>query len=159
MSASIQYIVDTSSLINLRQYYPADMFPNVWDKLSQLAQYGILASSSEVYRELSAQEDDVVFTWAKQQKHIFLPPIAAIQQNVTEILRTHGNLLDVKRQKSGADPFVLATAMNYNCTVVSEERLAELNSRVTRLPNVCNAYNIPCIPLLEMLRNQGFSQR
>jgi len=157
--SSLQYIVDTSSLINLRQYYPADMFPNVWDKLSQLAQDGIIGSSSEVYRELSAQESDVVFAWANSQKHIFLPPIAAIQQNVTDILKTHGNLLDVKKQKSGADPFVLATAMQYHCAVVSEERQAELNSRVTRLPNACHAYDVQCISLLEMLRQQGFSQR
>ena len=148
-----KYVIDTSSLTTMRRVYPIDVFPGVWNKLDELAQNGTVISVDPVLRELEVQ-DDVVTAWARRHEAAFVPLDDAIQQEATRILAAHPGLVDLKQRKGGADPFVIACAFVNSCIVVTEENKTLGFGRV-KIPNVCDALNIRCIRLLEMLRHEG----
>ena len=62
-------------------------------------------------------------------------------------------MLDLKKSKSGADPFLIAVAMLHKCSIVTEEKPSG-GPHKSKIPDVCKAYSIECIPLLEMLRRE-----
>jgi len=145
-----KYAIDTCSLTELRRTYPKDVFPGVWDKVGELAETGTLISIENVYEELKVQDDEVL-EWADEHSEIFKPLDEQIQIETREILEEHPNLIDLKRRKSGADPFLIATAMVFSCSVVTEEKPSGGPNR-SKIPDVCRANGIGCIRLLEMLR-------
>ena len=148
-----KYVIDTCSLIEMRRTYPQDVFPSAWKLLTNLTRTGVLVSVEDVFEELS-QFDDEIFQWAKEQRHTFLPLSMNIQARVQEILSVHPGLLDLKKNKSSADPFVIATAMEHSCAVVTEEKRS--NSPTPRkIPDVCDYHSVECIPILEMFRREG----
>lgn len=97
------------------------VFPSAWKKLDELAAEEIVISSELVLFELESQ-DDYVTVWAKAHSPNFLPLDTAVQLQAKEILKSHKNLVDLKRRKSSADPFIIALAMTSACTVVTEEK-------------------------------------
>lgn len=148
-----RYAVDTCSLTQLRRSYPSDIFPGVWQKFDALISQMAICSVEEVYFEIMAQDDGLA-DWAKLHREIFLPPDEQLQRMVQGILKTHSNLLDVRKDKSGADPWIIAAAMIHKCAVVSEEKPSGGPDR-SKIPDVCRHYSVDCIQLLEMLRREG----
>ena len=148
-----KYTIDTCSLTAMRRVYPEDVFPSAWRKLSGLAESGVLVSLELVLNELEAQ-DDVVFQWAENYRAVFHPLDEAVQREARRVLSTHQNLLDLKRRKSGADPFVVAHAIVNRCAVVTEEKPSG-GPHKSKIPDVCKAYHVECITILEMFRKEG----
>lgn len=151
--STYKYAVDTCSFTQLGRSYPPDVFPGVWEKVEQLISDQAVCSSEEVYHEIVA-EDDALADWAKRRQEIFLPTDEDVQHNVKDILQTHSNLLELKKNKSGADPFLIAVAMIHKCAVVTEEKPSGGPER-SKIPDVCRAYQIECIKVLEMLKREG----
>jgi hypothetical protein len=146
---SLKYVIDTGSFIALKYVYPLDVFPGVWDLMSRLAQDGVIGSVDEVMEELKSQEDDLL-KWAKKYKSIFLPLDEQIQKHASAILAAHENLLDLKKRKSGADPFVIAAAVVNSSIVVTEEKPSG-GPQKAKIPDVCKAHGITCITVLKLL--------
>jgi len=115
---SLKYVVDTCSFTALQRVYPIDVFPGVWDLMNKLASDGVIGSVEDVMEELKSQ-DDFLYKWAKPHKKIFLPLDGEIQAQATTILSTHENLIDIKKRKSGADPFIIAAAVVMSSKVVT----------------------------------------
>ncbi len=105
-----KYAVDTCSFTQLNRSYPLEVFPSVWGKVEELISEQLVCSVEEVYIEI-IEQDDALADWVKKKQHIFLPIDEEIQQKAKDILQTHSNLLDLRRNKSGADPFLIAVAM------------------------------------------------
>jgi Domain of unknown function (DUF4411) len=148
-----RYVVDTCSFTAIRKNYPQDVFPSVWSKLDEIANAGTIASVENVLKELEVQDDEVL-AWAKANQAVFLPLDDAIQKQAKVVLKSHAALLDLRRRRSGADPFVVAAALVHSCVVVTEEK--ESNSPLRpKIPNVCAAYSIQCIGILEVFRREG----
>lgn len=140
----------------MRRVYPFDIFPAVWERMSQWADNGVIDSIELVYDELAAQDDEVL-DWAEDHKHIFTQLDEAVQEQASRVLSTHGNLVDLKRRKSGADPFLIGHAIVHGTTVVTEERPVGPGAKLVKIPNVCPAYSVYCIKLLDLFRAEGFS--
>ena len=148
-----KYTIDTCSFTAMRRIYPEDVFPGAWRKLTELAESSTIISIDEVLVELQ-QEDDEVSKWAKQYAAIFLPLDADIQTEATKILANHPTLVDLRKPKSGADPFVIAAAIVHGCSVVTEEKPSGGPGKV-KIPDVCKALRIECLNMLGMLRREG----
>lgn len=148
-----KYIIDTCSLTAMRRVYPRDVFPSAWEKLEDLAESEIIASTEDVFEEIKSQDDDLL-EWANDYEEIFYPLSEEIQRGAIKVLESHDNLVDLKKRKSGADPFVIATAMVHSCTVVTEEKPSGGENR-SKIPDVCQDYDIKCIKILDMLRDEG----
>lgn len=137
----------------MRHTYPKDVFPTAWDLLTELAQTNILLSVEDVFEELSLFDDEIL-QWASEQHHIFHPLSKGVQARAVQILTSHAGILDLKKNKSSADPFVIATAMEHSCTVVTEEKPSNSPIRY-KIPNVCFDYDVDCIAILDMFRREG----
>ncbi|WP_291158281.1 DUF4411 family protein [Gemmatimonas sp. UBA7669] len=147
------YVIDTCSLTELKNKYPQKAFPSVWDLVEALAGEGRLISVEEVAVEIDAVADEVT-EWAKAHESIFVELDEKLQLATRVVLAKFPNLIDVKKRKSSADPFVIALALLREATVVTQEKPSGGPGKV-KIPDVCQRLGIPCIPLLTMLLNEG----
>jgi hypothetical protein len=153
----VRYSIDTSSLINgFRDYYPYLMIPRLWNEdLLELVASGELRATEEVYFELKRQDDELIQWIDDYREELFVEVDEAIQQEVRAILRDHTPLVHAGRGRSGADPFVVALAKVNVCAVVTEERRG--SAKHPKIPDVCEALGVPCIRLVDMISEQGWT--
>lgn len=130
------------------------MFPSVWEKLEDLASRGVLIATEEVLRELEKQDDEV-YRWVKAQSNMVVPVDHQIQIEVSFIMNAYPKLVDPQRNRSQADPFVIALARLVDGVVVSGERRRSLKN--PKVPDVCDDMGIPHIRFVDLLSQQGFT--
>ena len=145
-----RYLIDTCSLTELRRVYPEAIFRPAWQLIEQIAADGRLLSVEDVLIEIDAQDDELA-DWAHAHSKIFLPLSEEIQGRAREILASHPTLVHVTKRKSSADPFLIAAAIIHGATVVTQEKRSG-GPPAVKIPDVCAAYQVPCIPLLEMFQ-------
>ncbi len=75
---------------------------------------------------------------------------------MAEILVSFEKLLDTRRNRSAADPFVIALAQIEGCAVVTGERSTG-NLNRPNIPDVCAELKIPSMTLLQMIRHEGWT--
>lgn len=147
-----KYAIDACALIEASKVYPLDKksFAHVWDKFSEMFGGNSLISSIEVFDEL---KDKDLQTWIKKHKSCFLPLSESVQKKTTEILASYPELVKIrpKRSSSNGDPFLIATAIENGCIVVTNERLGDENTKDYRIPNICKKYDTPYISLNDFI--------
>jgi hypothetical protein len=79
------------------------------------------------------------------------------QRHVSSILGKHERLVDTRKNRSAADPFVIALAMAQGCAVVTAEAATGKADR-PNIPDVCLAMGVRSMTLLELFREQGCSR-
>lgn len=145
------YCVDTSGWCDgWQRYYPVDVFPSLWAKLDGLIVAGEIISSEEVYLEIKRKADDL-HKWIQARKQMLVPLDEAIQLRATALLGEYPRLVDTLRNRSKADPFVIATAIEHNAVVVTGEVLTGKMEK-PRIPDVCQAKGIRYMNFLQMIR-------
>jgi hypothetical protein len=150
----VPYSLDTSGLLDgWVRYYSPDVFPSLWKQMEAAAADGTIVAVQDVLLELERQDDDV-FAWAK--RHVtFVQLEDEIQASATEILARFPQLVNTRRSRSVADPFVIALARVQGLTVVTAER-ASGSPRKPRIPDVCAGVGVKCVPLLGMFKELGW---
>jgi hypothetical protein len=145
-----RYVIDTCSLIQMREAYRRKVFNGAWTSIENFIRENKIVSPFEVYNELEQQESDEVFRWIKPFKEsMFISANREIQMGVKSILKKYPGLIDVKKAKDGADPFVIQTAISLGCMVITEERHSgQINN--PKIPDVCNALGIECKSLVDL---------
>ena len=151
----MEYSVDTSAIIEgwIRDF-PPDVFPHAWMKIEELIDDRALVATEEVLIELERKHDKA-YSWACQHKYMFIPTDEKIQEAVRNILREYGKLIDTRRNRSGADPFVIALALVESLPVVTAENLSNSLDR-PKIPDVCEALGIRWLNMIELFREQGW---
>lgn len=82
---------------------------------------------------------------------MLLPLTEAVQEQAAQLLSQYPRLVDTRRNRSKADPFVVATAIVLDAVVVTGEiRTGKLDK--PRIPDVCDANGVRCIGFLQMIR-------
>lgn len=145
------YVIDACALIDASHNYnmAKKSFSHIWEAFDNLMQQGQLISSAEILDEL---KDEDLKTWAKQRRECFLPLTQDIQSKTGEILARFPNLIKMRSiANSNADPFLIATAALKGGVVVTNEKLGDEKTKDHRIPNVCQAMNIPYINLHSFL--------
>ena len=151
----MQYSIDTSALLDAWvRWYPPDIFLRLWENIDGLIAEGNLIATEEVLVELKKKEDDV-FSWAKERNQIFYPITEDIQNEVTEILKIFPTLVDSRKDRSQADPFVIALAIVRDCTVVTGERNTGTTHK-PRIPIVCDHFGVRNINIVALIREQDW---
>jgi hypothetical protein len=145
------YSVDASAVLDgWVRHYPPDVFPSVWQQLATLVRSGRVFLIDEVHAELK-RKDDGAAAWFGEFPHCVVPIDEDIQASVRRILEAHPRLLDTRKNKSGADPFVIALGQVRGFSVVTGEQATNSMER-PKIPDVCGRLGIPCLTLLEMFR-------
>lgn len=151
----MKYCIDTSALLDgWVRWYPPDTFRTLWDNIEDLIDKGIIVAPEEVLTELAKKDDDV-HRWAKKNKTMFLLPVEDIQLATAEVLSRYPRLVDSRKDRSQADPFVIAVARVHNLAVITEEKRPGTEDRPT-IPIVCAHFGIKYMRLLDMIRDQGW---
>ena len=150
----MDFSFDTSAFIEpWVRFYPRDIFEPHWQWIEKLIQEGIVRSTELVKTELSVTEDEL-FEWAKEQNGLFIPINTEIQPVLQEIVAQFPQLTDHHRDRSGADPWVVALAIVENCPVVTYEKMGKATA--PKIPNVCEQFGVKCFTWIEVLRETGF---
>jgi len=87
----------------------------------------------------------------KARKEMLIPLTEQIQTIASGLLSDFPRLVDTLRNRSKADPFVIATAIDREATVVTGEPITG-NMTKPRIPDVCNVRGVRCINFLQMIR-------
>lgn len=141
-----KYCLDANVLIQAWQkYYSPKICPDYWILLNELGANNRIFLPQSVLEEITRTEDDLK-EWIKQSEI----PIHEVDGNVTECLRkiysddpVHQYLVDNTKQRSLADPWVIAHALNENaCVVTKEEKVTAPNTTRIKIPNVCDNMGI-----------------
>ncbi len=148
-SLSDKYCLDANVLIEAwNKYYSPTFCPDYWEVLNELGLAGRIFLP-ELVREEIVRTDDDLAAWLKSSKI----QTQAIDEEVTKFLQEiyskdprHKLLVDSKKNRSLADPWVIAHAMKENACVVSkEEKITTVSSKSVKIPNVCENMNVRCI--------------
>lgn len=167
----MNYLFDANSLITPhRNYYPHELFPSFWDWLENLfIQNSFLID--KVYKELTYDKNDFLCAWVN---NIISQSDAVIKTNTPEIITNYGLVMNYVKSyeyytdasfKSWADfdkadPFLIATAIDKNAIIVTEEKFITLNSPTKsepKIPNVAKYFGIKCISLIQFLQLNNFN--
>jgi predicted nucleic acid-binding protein len=147
------YCIDTSALIAAwYERYKPNRFPKLWSEFDKLIEDGRLVSSSLVLRECSRRSQEL-HDWLKQRSDMFVQPDEGIQTEVGLIINAYKGLVAEGKQKSSADPFIIAQAKVHRLIVVSEEGGA---GSLRKIPGVCNALNMTCINLMQLMDREDW---
>lgn len=149
------YSIDTSALIEgwIREI-PPDIFYSVWEKIEILIDDGKLVATEEVLFDLE-KKHDAVHNWALQHEQMFIQIDEKIQETVKHILRNYSRLVDIRKNRSGSDPFVIALAADNNLSVVTDEKPSG-NILRPKIPDVCVAMNIRYLNIIDLCREQNW---
>jgi len=159
IETKLTYCLDSNVLIQAWQkYYSPKYCPSYWEVLNELGEEDKIFIPSMVYDEI-VRTDDELSEWLKSSK-IKSKPITA---DVTEILKSiyeadpnHKHLVDSKKGRSLADPWVIAHAIKEGSIVVTkEEKVTALNSTKIKIPNVCDNLGVKWINDYRMVENLG----
>ncbi|MFN3599128.1 MAG: DUF4411 family protein [Aquificaceae bacterium] len=152
------YIIDTSSLIEMKDKYPIDVFPTVWKNMGELYANGRLIAPSEVKKEI---RDDELKNWIKNKKNMFIAPDRFQTKKLKDILERFPFLAKPDGIGPNADPWLIALALskkeeisifNQDYVIITEES----KSKQKRIPAVANHYGIECINLIELFKKEGW---
>ena len=150
-----QYCLDANVLIQAWQkYYSPELCPDYWKLLSELGKSQIIFLPEMVSEEITRTEDDLA-KWLKGSGI----PVHKMDEPVTLFLKkiyetpAHRLLVDNVKQRSLADPWVVAHALKENaCVVTKEEKITAANSNKIRIPNVCENMGIRSINDFQFLQ-------
>ena len=149
-----RYSLDSNVLIAAwRDFYPPEAFGSFWDRLAELASERRALISEEVYEELGRKEDGL-HDWFEERQGCVVPDTDDVQAAVTRILKSHPQLIKARKNRSGADPFVIAVAICEQCSVVTHEGSG--SDQTPKIPDVCRAYNVPFQVLSQLIRDEGW---
>jgi predicted nuclease of predicted toxin-antitoxin system len=150
-----KYSIDTSAILHgWRRHYPPEVFPSLWHNIERLIENGDLLASEEVFFELE-KKDDEVYAWARKNCRMFVKTDERIQMVVKDILAKYKRLVDTRKNRSAADPFVIALASVEKCAVVTNELPGGTADR-PGIPYVCTNSRIRCMNFLSLIREQGW---
>lgn len=149
------FCLDTSAFIDLWvRRYPQDVFPSLWVRIEELIREDVLLSPDEVLVELERKEGEL-YAWAKKRKKMFRPLTEDVQKGAQDVLRMFPKLVDSRRKKGDADPFVISLAQITRTVVVTDERGGTVER--PRMPFVCQHLGIEFTDALGMIRRLGWS--
>lgn len=153
------YCLDANVLIQAWQkYYSPILCPDYWKILDGLGAEGRVFICQEVYDEIIKTEDDLS-AWLKGSNIPVRKANESVIESLKEIYKTpvHLKLVDNTKNRSLADPWVIAHAMYTKSVVVTkEEKVTQANSTKVKIPNVCDNVGVRWINDFEFIRELNF---
>lgn len=136
------YCLDSNALIEpWNKYYTVERCPEYWDIIDQLAQQGTVFCALEVKHEIE-KSDDGLKKWIHDKPYLFREETPEVNANIRLVLAKFPELIDSSKNRSMADPWVIAHAMSDKAIVVTKELPNGSASKKIKIPDVCNAFGV-----------------
>lgn len=148
-SSLTNYIIDTSSILSQKDAEPHRRTINktLWQYIDNLIEQQRIVTCSEIIEEVN---DEVLKKWYTGLHGIILPIDDEVQENVKKVVTSNPQLIDFKQIKSSGDAFLIATAMKYGLTIITEES----KKGEKKIPYVCQKLNVPCVDILGLCEKE-----
>lgn len=145
------YALDSNILIEMKNNYPIEYFPTLWNNLEVLVTNGRLKSIDVVYNELTNGRD-FSEEWAKSHKDIFLPLEEQVVAETKSIVNNYP-IIKLDNEKDQADPFLIGFAkVNKYCLLTEERR----KQNKINIPYVCSSLGVECLTLFELMKQESW---
>jgi hypothetical protein len=159
MTRRARYLVDASVLMEAhRRYYRFGVCPGFWDSLIWHHKQGMVTSIDRVEREVE-EGKDALRQWVKDKcPSTFFEPAnsKAVGERYGKIISWAGAQNRYRPEALAefatvADGWLVAYAGEHGLTVVTQEVAAPESKKEVKVPDVCQAFKVPCIDTFEML--------
>jgi hypothetical protein len=154
-----KYCFDANVLINgWQKYYSPKFCSDYWSILNHLGIKGRIFLPQAVFDEVTRTDDDLT-AWLKGSDIPVHKVDGSVTQNLTKIYAAnpvHHYLVDNTKQRSLADPWVIAHALSENaCVVTKEEKVTAPGSNRIKIPNVCDNMGVKWLNDFQMIAELG----
>lgn len=151
-SAKTKYIIDTSSILSQKDNEPHRRSINktLWKHIVALIEQQRIVTCSEIIEEVN---DDDLKKWFSGLQGVIIPIDNEIQENVRKVVTSNPQLIDFQKLKSSGDAFLIATAMKYGLTVITEEN----KKGEKKIPFVCRNLKVPCVDIWGLCEQEGWT--
>jgi len=146
-----KYIIDASSIFsqNLGEHHARTVNVSLWHLIEECIRAQRIVTCSEIYEEIrDAQQQQ----WLNDNQCTVLPIDEEIQNNVSQILAEHPQLIDFKSGTSSGDAFLIATAMKYNLIIITEEN----KKSAKKIPHIADAMEVRAINIDDLCVEEGW---
>ena len=149
-----RYIIDTSALLSQKhdRAYSRSVLKRFWGKTDEYIKNHIVVVCSEIDDEI--RDPDI-----KKHFHSLYPTVLEIdyttQDLVRKIVTENPKMIEFTQNGKGSssgDAFLIATAMQYNLTVITQEH--PTNPR--KIPQICKKYGVKCISIIDFWGEENF---
>lgn len=155
-SPPYKYLIDSSSIFAQK---PSDTFPrqthrSLWASVEKYITEQLIVTCSEIEEEV--ENDSYVGTWLKTKQCVIIPIDNDVQRNVRKIVTEHPKMIDFSsggKGSSSGDAFLIATAMKYNLTIITEENQDKQN----KIPYICRSYGICTVNINGLCAAEGWA--
>ena len=146
-----RFIIDTSAMLSQKgnEMFRRSVFKSQWEALDEMVRAEEIVTCSEIKDEV---QDENIKDWLKNCSMKVLPLDAEVQGLVKTVVKTNKDLVDFKANKSSGDAFLIATAMKYGLTVITNEN----KTSNKKIPYTCQLLNVPCVNIIEFFEEQRF---
>ena len=152
------YVVDTSSLVNLQQYYPSAAFAALWDKMGLLAETGRMIAPMQVYNELKPKDDELL-KWTKQHKTMFKQSKSDEIKFATKLADDYREMKSKDSTMDRADPYVIALAHSRSNETLGVEWIVvtEEGGGPGQIPRISELHGLKHCKLTDLILEEGWS--
>lgn len=154
------YLIDSDVLIDAKnRHYAFDIVPAFWDWLEQAHKAGTVFTVQKVADEVLAGGDELA-TWMKAQPASFrLAPGPSDQAALVAVASWVSGAgftpAAVSTFLAAGDYFLVAQAVSLGFTVVTQETPDPASKKRVKIPDACNAMNVPWMTPFKMLSTQN----
>lgn len=152
------YVYDTSSLINIKQYYPRVAFLSLWNKIGSLAETGRLAAPIQVLRELESKNDELL-AWAMKHRRMFQKNSAVEVKFAAMLAGKYSAMTTTDSATERADPYVIALAhyRTYETLTGEWAVVTEEADKAGRMPQISKSYELRHCRLVDVILEEKWS--
>lgn len=146
------YCLDSSTIINLRQDFPEDIFEGLWAGLRHLVSSRRLVIHTMVRSEIDVKDDDCGHWIRTLQPDPLIDIDQAQGEFIKRMARDYQYLahrLEKTEYANRADPFVLAACATQGLILVTDEGPQEW-----KLPDLCRKYGVTCLDRFGLMRSE-----
>ena len=126
---AIIYIIDTSELINLKNRYPKETFPNLWGNIEGLISKGRILAPKQVYDEIKYGDDELL-EWCKEHRCMF-QDMTDMMEKAQEIISKHPTIINHNAPEDTADPYIITLAYLHKYGKIGEIPIIVTAEKVT----------------------------
>ncbi len=149
------YCVDSNFFIQgWTKYYSPEFCSGYWDIIASMGKTEQLFVLREVYKEIT-DADDQLSEWMKTKEYLVRDTTVEVQRCLRQIYAAdpnHKRLVDSTKNRSLADPWVIAHALAEKAIVVTKETLEVRSKKRPKIPNVCQNMGIDYIDDFDFIR-------
>ena len=159
-SAKDAFVLDANVFISANNmYYAPDLCAEFWRRLADCNEEGTVLSIDRVYDEL-ARHEDPLSTWSGENRSMFVSirndRVEEKYADMAEWVRRGQYRAEALEEfSSAADGWLAAFASVTGSTLVTHEQSAPGSRNRVKLPDVCEAFDIPYVNTFDMLRRLG----